>query len=112
VCELTGDNLFIVKNSRVITPPLWIGILDGVTRRAILRVAREQGLETLEEPFTMHDVYTSDECLATATRLEIMPIVWVDGRQIGDGVRGPITAQINRGFRELVSREGAPVYDE
>jgi branched-chain amino acid aminotransferase len=112
VCELTGDNLFIVKNSRVITPPLWIGILDGVTRRAILRVAREQGLETLEEPFTMHDVYTSDECLATATRLEIMPIVWVDGRQIGDGVRGPITTQINRGFRELVSREGAPVYDE
>lgn len=112
VCELTGDNLFIVKNSRVITPPLWIGILDGVTRRTILRVAREQGLETLEEPFTMHDVYTSNECFATATRLEIMPIVWADGRRIGDGVRGPITTQIDRGFRELVSREGTPIYDE
>jgi len=111
VCELTGDNVFVVKDSRVITPPLWIGILDGVTRRAILRVAREQGLETLEEPLTLHDVYTSDECFATATRLEIMPIVWVDGRKIGEGVRGPITAQINRGFKELVSREGTPVYE-
>jgi branched-chain amino acid aminotransferase len=61
-CELTGDNLFIVKRSRVITPPVWMGILDGVTRRAILRIAVESGLEAAEEPLTPHDVYTSDEC--------------------------------------------------
>ena len=111
VCELTGDNLFTVKNCRIITPPLWVGILDGVTRRAILQVAREQGLETIEEPLSLHDVYTSDECFATATRIEIMPIVWVDGRQIGEGVPGPITTQINREFKNLVDREGTPIYE-
>ncbi|RPJ04532.1 MAG: branched-chain-amino-acid transaminase, partial [Deltaproteobacteria bacterium] len=82
VCELTGDNLFIVKDSRVVTPPVWAGILDGVTRRALLRMAEEEGLDAAEEPLTLHDVYTSDECFCTATRIEVAPIVWVDGRQI------------------------------
>ena len=109
-CELTGDNLFIVKKSRVITPPLWLGILEGVTRRGILRVAKEQGLETLEEPLTMHDLYTSDECFCTATRIEVFPIVWVDGRQIGNGTPGPITNKIIKEFLELANREGTPIY--
>lgn len=111
VCELTGDNLFIVKNSRVITPPLWLGILDGVTRRVVLLVAREQGLETAEEPLTMHDLYTCDECFCTATRIEVLPIVWADGRQIGNGTPGPITAKIMKEFLELASREGTPIYE-
>ncbi|MGZ3591108.1 MAG: branched-chain-amino-acid transaminase, partial [Thermodesulfobacteriota bacterium] len=76
VCELTGDNLFIVKNSRVITPPLWFGILDGVTRRVIMRLAGEMKLEVEEGPLTLHDLYTSDECFCTATRIEVAPIVW------------------------------------
>jgi branched-chain amino acid aminotransferase len=112
VCELTGDNLFVVKNARLTTPPLWAGVLDGVTRRAILRVGHEQGLETREDPLTMHDLYTCDECFATATRIEIVPIVWIDGRRIGDGTPGPITDQIKRGFMDLVSREGTPIYKE
>ncbi len=99
-----------MKNARLTTPPLWTGVLDGVTRGAILRVAREQGLETMEEPLTMHDLYTSDECFATATRLEIVPIVWVDGRRIGDGAPGPITNKIQRGFKDLVNREGTAIY--
>ena len=111
VCELTGDNLFIVKNSRVITPPLWLGILDGVTRRGVLRVAGELGFQTAEEPLTMHDLYTSDECFCTATRIEVFPIVWVDGRQIGDGTPGPITVKILDAFLELAGREGTPIYD-
>ena len=98
VCELTGDNLFIVKNKRVITPPLWCGILDGITRRAILRVADEQGFETAENPLTLHDVYTSDECFCTATRIEVLPIVWVDGRKIGDGKPGAITLKLTQEF--------------
>jgi branched-chain amino acid aminotransferase len=110
VCELTGDNLFIVKKGRVMTPPLWVGLLDGVTRRAILRIAREQNLETGEEPLTLHDLYTSDECFATATRVEILSIASIDGRRIGDGTMGPITAQIRRGFMEMVNREGTPIY--
>ena len=112
VCELTGDNLFIVKNSRVITPPVWLGILDGVTRRAILRIAREQGFEAAEEPLTMHDLYISDECFCTATRIEVFPIVWVDGRQIGNGIPGPITNKIIKAFLELANREGTPIYDK
>ena len=109
VCELTGDNLFIVKKSRVITPPLWMGVLDGVTRRGILRVAQEQGFQTGEEPLTMHDLYTSDECFCTATRIEVLPIVWVDGRQIGNGAPGSITNKIIASFLEFAYREGAPI---
>ena len=111
VCELTGDNLFIVKNSRVVTPPLWFGILDGVTRRAILRIGRQMGLESTEEPLTLHDLYTCDECFCTATRVEVLPIVWVDGRQVGSGALGPVTAKITKKFLELANREGAPVYE-
>jgi branched-chain amino acid aminotransferase len=111
VCELTGDNLFIVKNSRVITPPLWFGILDGITRRAILRIAREMRLEAAEEPLTLHDLYTSDECFCTATRIEVAPIVWVDGRQIGNGAPGSVTTEMMKKFLELASREGTAIYE-
>jgi branched-chain amino acid aminotransferase len=109
VCELTGDNLFIIKNSRVITPPLWLGILDGITRREVLRVAAEQGFETAEEPLTTHDLYTSHECFCTATRIEVLPIVWIDGRQIGDGTPGPITVKLMEAYIELAKREGTPI---
>ena len=111
VCELTGDNLFIVKNLRVITPPLWFGVLDGVTRRAILRIGREMGVEATEEPLTLHDLYTCDECFCTATRVEVLPIIWVDGRQVGSGAPGPVTAKITKKFLELANREGTPVYE-
>lgn len=112
VCELTGDNLFVAKQGRVITPPLWMGVLDGVTRRAILRVARELGFEMVEEPLTMHDLYVSDECFATATRLEILPLVSVDGRRIGSGSPGPVTGKIRQRFKEIVNREGTPIYNK
>jgi branched-chain amino acid aminotransferase len=113
VCELTGDNLFIVKRSRVITPSLSCGILDGVTRRAILRIAREVGLEAVEETLTLHDLYTSDECFCTATRIEVAPIVWVDGRQIGNGLPGPITTQLTKAFFEKANQEGTSInHDE
>jgi branched-chain amino acid aminotransferase len=111
VCELTGDNLFMVKNSRVITPPLSFGILDGVTRRVILRLAREMGLGGAEEPLTLHDLYTSDECFCTATRVEVLSIVWVDGRQVGGGTPGQITTSITERFLELANREGTSIYE-
>ena len=110
VCELTGDNLFIIKNARLITPPLWLGVLDGITRREVLRVAADQGFETAEEPLTQHDLYTSDECFCTATRIEVLPIVWIDGRQIGEGMPGPITVKLMEAYIELVKREGTPIY--
>lgn len=110
VCELTGDNLFIIKNARVITPPLWLGVLDGITRREVLRVAAEQGFETAEEPLTLHDLYTGDECFCTATRIEVLPIVWIDGRQVGDGMPGPITIKLMQAYIELAKREGTSIY--
>ena len=111
VCELTGDNIFIVKRNRVLTPPLSSGILDGVTRRAILRVAGEEGISAAEEPLTLHDLYTCDECFCTATRIELAPITWIDGRRIGNGEPGPVTARLAKAFLALAGREGAPVYD-
>jgi len=111
VCELTGDNLFIIKNARVITPPFSSGILDGITRREVLRVASEQGFETAEEPLTLHDLYTSDECFCTATRIEVIPIVWIDGRQIGNGMPGPITVKLMEEYIKLAKQEGTPIYE-
>jgi branched-chain amino acid aminotransferase len=87
-----------------------VGLLDGITRKAIMRVARDLGLEMREEPLTLHDLYTSDECFATATRLEILPIVSIDGRRVGNGTTGPITAKIRRGFMDFANREGTPIY--
>jgi len=112
VCELTGNNLFVVRKSRVLTPPLWSGALDGVTRRTVLRIAREAGLDAAEEPLTLHDLYTGDECFSTATRSEIVPIVCVDGRPVGTGEPGPVTTRLAGAFLEFAAREGTPVYHE
>jgi branched-subunit amino acid aminotransferase/4-amino-4-deoxychorismate lyase len=68
-------------------------------------------LEAAEEPLTLHDLYTSDECFCTATRVEVLPIVWVDGRKIGSGTPGSVTVQITKRFLELANREGAPIYE-
>jgi branched-chain amino acid aminotransferase len=111
VCELTGDNLFIIKNKRVITPPLGFGILDGITRRTILHLADERGFKTAEAPLTLHDLYTCDECFCTATRIEVLPIVWVDGRQIGDGKPGSITIKLMEEYIAFAKGEGTPIYE-
>lgn len=110
VCELTGNNLFVVRQSELITPPVWTGILDGITRRTVLSLARQAGMTTTEAPLTLHDLYTADECFCTATRIEIVPIGWVDGRQIGDGCAGAVTTRLTRVFLEHVRRNGTPVY--
>ncbi len=112
VCELTGNNIFVVKNSRVMTPPLWAGALDGVTRRTLLQLAADAGIATAEEPLTLHDVYTSDECFCTATRSEISPIGNVDGRQIGNGSTGVITGKLMKLFNDHTAREGTLIYEE
>ncbi|MCS7467965.1 branched-chain-amino-acid transaminase [Stieleria sp. ICT_E10.1] len=104
VAECTGDNLFVIKNGRLNTPPIEAGILEGVTRNAVLELAREAGIETTELPMTRHDIYVADECFLTGSAAEVIPAVTLDGRQIGDGKVGPITQQLNKAFRELVRR--------
>ena len=110
VCELTGDNIFIVKNNRVYTPPLSQGILDGITRSFVLSLADKLDLDIIEEPLTSHDLYTCDECFCTATRIGILPIVWIDGRRIGNGEIGPIAVRILKAYQEILQNEGTPIY--
>lgn len=110
VAELTGCNLFMVKNHCLITPPVWAGILDGVTRRTVLQIARDARMDVKEQPMSLHDLYTADECFGTATRIEIAPVGWVDGRQIGDGSMGAMTSRLVQLYAEHVSQSGTPIY--
>ncbi|MEM8864149.1 MAG: branched-chain-amino-acid transaminase [Planctomycetota bacterium] len=106
VAECTGDNLFIVRDGRLLTPPIDAGILEGVTRDVVLELAIAQGIETAEVALTKHDVYVADECFLTGTAAEVIAVVKVDNRAIGDGKPGPITQQLKRTFSEHV-RSGA-----
>lgn len=101
VAECTGDNIFITRKGTVLTPPLDAGILEGVTRNAVLELSRDAGYPTVEQPFTRHDVYTADECFLTGTAAEIIPVVKLDGRPIGAGVPGPIFRDLHERFHEL-----------
>ncbi|HWI50453.1 MAG TPA: branched-chain-amino-acid transaminase [Rummeliibacillus sp.] len=112
VAEGSGDNIFIVKGNKLITPPGYIGALEGITRNAILDVAEERGYEASEGVFTRHDVYVADEVFLTGTAAEVIAVVNVDGRVIGDGKPGKVTNDILEGFREIVEKEGVKVYDE
>lgn len=106
VAEGSSDNIFIVKNGEVITPPGYIGALVGITRNAIIEVARKLGYSLREDVFTRHDVYVADEVFLTGTAAEVIAAVKVDGRVIGDGKPGPITNDILKAFREIVETDG------
>ncbi len=101
VAECTGDNLFLVRDGRILTPPMEAGILEGITRDAVIGLAREQGVEVREVPLTKHDVYIADECFLTGTAAEVVPVVTVDSRSIGDGTPGPITRELIERFHKL-----------
>jgi branched-chain amino acid aminotransferase len=105
VAECTGDNIFVVTRGVVRTPPLDAGILEGITRNAVLELAQRAGIPTREESLTRHDVYTADECFLTGTAAEIIPVVKCDGRVIGNGKPGPITRQLRERFFALVREE-------
>ncbi len=109
VAECTADNIFIVKNGALKTPDTLEGALDGVTRGAVLDLAAEAGIPAHETKLAPHDLYNADECFLTGTGAEIVPVVSVDGRKIGDGKPGPITRRILAAFRELRTRDGIRV---
>lgn len=104
VAECTGDNIFIVKRKVLMTPPPDAGILEGITRNAVMRLAREAGIEVREPTMTRHDIYTADECFLTGTAAEIVPVVSLDGRPIGTGEPGPVTQDLLRRFRKLTGQ--------
>lgn len=110
VTECTGDNIFIVKNGEVITPPPFLGILEGVTRNSIMEAAKKMGYPVSEKVFTRHDIFTADECFLSGTAAELVPVVKVDGRVIGeDGKPGEISKALIKEYRKLVQSEGTVI---
>jgi branched-chain amino acid aminotransferase len=101
IAECSGDNIFIVKRGVLKTPGTDAGILDGVTRNAILELAKVGGIPVQEMALTRHDVYAADECFLTGTAAEVIPVVKCDGRLIGNGKPGPITRQLRERFQQL-----------
>lgn len=106
VAECTGDNIFILHKGKVITPKTSSGALKGITRQVAVEIADDLGLPLVEENLTRYDIWNADECFLTGTAAEIIPVVEVDARVVGDGKPGPVTAQFLQRFREKATREG------
>jgi branched-chain amino acid aminotransferase len=109
VSECTGDNLFIIKAGKMYTPPLSAGALYGITRSVVIDLARESGVDVTEPDLTRYDVFNADECFLTGTGAEIVPVVKIDGRIIGDGKPGPITKKLVEKYRTLTQSTGEPI---
>jgi len=105
VCECTADNIFIIKNGKLLTPTEDSGCLVGITRNVVLRLAREAGIPTAETTLTRYDLYTADECFLTGTGAEVVPVTKIDNRTIGDGKVGATSKRLMDAFHRRV-REG------
>src|SRR5439155_3532267 len=106
IAECTADNVFIIKDSQIFTPPITAGALRGITRSVVFDIAGEFDLDVTEADFTRHDILVADECFLTGTAAEIVPVVKADGRLIGNGKPGPITTRIIARFREMTRETG------
>jgi branched-chain amino acid aminotransferase len=110
VAECTGDNLFIVKNGELFTPPLSAGALYGITRQTVMELAGEAGLKVSEPNLTRYDLFNADECFLTGTGAEIVPVVKIDGRVIGTGKPGPVTRRLEDEYHALTKVSGELIY--
>lgn len=110
VVEGTGDNVFIVREGRLVTPPLSAGILPGITRTTVMDLARENGYEVREENFTLHELYNADECFLTGTAAEVIAVVSCDGRLIGDGKPGAVAQAMRTLFMRYAATHGTDIY--
>jgi branched-chain amino acid aminotransferase len=100
VAECTGDNLFIVSNGQLLTPPPHAGILIGITRQVVMELAERADIPAVEQQLTRFDLYVADECFLTGTAAEVIPVVQIDSRPVGDGTPGPVTRKLLKMFRE------------
>ena len=105
VAECTGDNIFTIRHGKLYTPPIDAGILEGITRNAVIEIAQSIGMEVIEAAMTRHDIYVADECFLTGSAAEVIPVVKLDGRPIGDGAVGKITKQLSEAFHRLVRQQ-------
>ena len=110
VAECSGDNIFWVKNEVLVTPPAHMGILEGVTRNSVIDLAREAGMQVEERVFTRHDLYIADECFLTGTAAEVIPVVKIDQRAVGDGKPGKVTQKLIDAFRQYANSYGTLIY--
>lgn len=109
VAECTGDNIFVIKDGKLITPPGFVGALKGITRNVIMELAEKNGVPASEEKFTRFEVYTADEVFLTGTAAEVVPVVTVDSRKIGNGKPGPVTLKLIQKFREYAKNNGIQI---
>lgn len=109
VAEASGDNIFVMKNGVLKTPPVWCGALDGITRRAVMRIAADAGIPVREDVMQRYDLFTADEMFLTGTAAEVIAVTNVDRRPIGDGTPGPVTRDLQRRFKEFVKENGTPI---
>jgi branched-chain amino acid aminotransferase len=112
VAECTADNVFLVKRGQIMTPPITAGALRGITRSVVFDIAAEFGIKISEPEVTRHDIYIADEAFLTGTAAEVVPMVKVDGRTIGNGKPGAITLRTIARFRELTRETGTPIFPE
>jgi branched-chain amino acid aminotransferase len=110
VAECTGDNLFIIKEGRLLTPPLSAGALYGITRQTVIEIAREAGFEVSEPNLTRYDLFNADECFLTGTGAEIIPVTKIDGRVIGTGKPGKLTKKLVKAYHALTETSGEPIF--
>jgi branched-chain amino acid aminotransferase len=110
VSECTADNLFIVKNGGLFTPPNSAGALYGITRQTVIELAQAAGLKVFEPNLTRYDLFNADECFLTGTGAEIMPVVKIDGRVIGTGKPGKLTRGLVEKYHALTNASGEPIY--
>ncbi|MBN1794774.1 MAG: branched-chain-amino-acid transaminase [Candidatus Omnitrophica bacterium] len=106
VAECTGDNIFVVKNGELCTPPVYLGILNGITRQVIIGIARKNKFPCTEKILTRHDLFIADEVFLTGTAAEVIPVIKIDSRPIGTGKPGRITRELMREFHALTKKEG------
>ncbi len=109
VAEATGDNIFVVRGKRLITPPPWCGTLEGITRNVVMKLAVEDGCDVSEQVLTRYDLYTADEVFLTGTAAEVIPVVNIDRRSIGAGVPGLVTRRLAAAFRRFAGSTGTPI---
>ncbi len=109
VVEGTSDNIFIVTGGRLITPPVYLGALAGITRAAVMELAGEMGIPVEETPFGIYELYSAQECFLTGTAAEVIPLVEVDERKIGSGKPGEMTIGLIEAFRKLTATNGAAI---
>ena len=110
VAECTGDNIFILKDGRMLTPPLSSGALYGITRATVIDLARDAGITVSDPNLTRYDLYIADECFLTGTGAEIIPVTKIDGRVIGNGKPGPTTRSLVTKYHALTQTSGEPIF--